>query len=163
VATDIFANPAWNNYSVLLAGTFGGTRPDFTTSGANSTDANEYDGTKGVAPNSLSTVVRGDSVGDDGLIPGDFDRSGDVSLGLDIFPVLPNLGMAGGWNQGDTDASGDVSLGLDIFPVLPNLGMSRTPPAVAAIGAVPEPASALLLLPAVAAGLAVRRRFVKLS
>lgn len=169
VGDDQFNNPDWDASSILVTGgTFGGTRPTFTSSTSNGitneTDANEWDGANGigVAAGNVTTVVRGDSVGDDGLLLGDRDRDGAVNTVADLLPILPNIGMnITGWENGDfvVSALGAVNVVEDILPMLPNIGQTRVPPAVAAVGAVPEPSTvALLITFAAGLGIAGRRR-----
>ena len=131
---------ARNNSSLIASGSWTGARPSIAV-----TELNVFSGTTAVLGTVGTVSVRGDSVGVDGLLLGDFDRNGNVSLGLDVIPILGNLGGSGGWAQGDTDGNGNISLGLDIIPILGNLGLSApSPAAVAAIGAVPEPSSIVL-------------------
>ncbi len=162
VADDLFAgnSPTWDNSALIASGAFGATRPSFlATSGSLAAGANELSGGAAVATTMGTMSVRGDGVATDGLLGGDRDRNGSVSLGLDIVPMLGNLGNPGGWDDGDFDGSGDVSLGLDIVPILGNLGLSATPPAVsAAVSSVPEPTSLVLAGSIALAVVGMRRR-----
>ena len=161
VADDLFPgnSPTWDNSALIASGTFGATRPSFVASaGTQNEGVNEFSGTDAVATTFGTQSVRGDGVDTDGLLAGDRDRNGTVSLGLDIVPMLGNLGNAGGWAEGDFDADGSVSLGLDVVPVLGNLGLSSTPPAVSGVGAVPEPTSLILCSMALALAGMRRRR-----
>jgi uncharacterized protein (TIGR03382 family) len=165
VATDPFGNAAWNGASVLASGTFGGSRPAFTTSGANSTDANTLASNSTTPPNNFAVdattstpKIRGDSVSADGLKNGDANRSGTVNSDDFNLLALNFGGTAGGtrtWDQGDFNDDGNVS-GADFALLQNNFGQPATAPQVAA---VPEPGTISLAI--AAAGLAVafsRRR-----
>lgn len=155
---DQFGNSAFDNYALIASGSFSGARPSF-----NGADGNELDGTSSPFTASddgaTTSSVRGDSVGTDGLIVGDLDRSGDVDLFGDTLTALGNVGLSpAGWDDGDFNDSGDVDLFGDVLTALGNVGMAWTPPAAAAAGAVPEPTSVMLLMfGAGALGLARRR------
>jgi hypothetical protein len=170
LAADPLRNTTWANSTLIMSGTFAGggnagnkfNRPNFVPSGANSTDGNVYNASGVAIDASVSTIVRGDSViplglntpATGGLLRGDTDRNGTVSLGLDIIPVVGGLNAPGGWAQGDFDGNGTVSLGLDIVPNLGNLNQTGPAP----ISAVPEPASASLAVMALLGMVACARR-----
>lgn len=169
VALDPLKNTGWNNATLLLSGTFGASRPAFTTSGANSTDANVFSSaTPGAAtPDAtVTTTVRGDSLntlnlespaGTEGLRIGDRNRDFAVNISTDILPALANIGATNqGWDQGDFNNSGTVNISTDILPALAQIGLPGLPPAVAA---VPEPASVGLALFGMAAMGIFRKRF----
>jgi hypothetical protein len=161
VASDPLKNAAFNNYAVLLSGTFGGTRPAFAAlSGGTITDGNVLTNTTpgtaaidaAIAAGNLK--VRGDSLGSlnlnaapgQGLRQGDINRNGVVNA--DDFNLLAlNFGQPTGnaWDRGDLNDSGTVN--ADDFNLLAlNFGQSGTPPAVAAaVSSVPEPAGLTLL------------------
>lgn len=159
VADDLFPgnSPAiWANNALLASGTFAGTRPAFlTNSGTLDAGANEFSGSNAVAATVGVWSVRGDSVATDGLVPGDFDRNGNVDLFGDVLTALGNVGVGTTWDEGDIDSSGSISLFDDVLPALNQVGNGTTPPA---IGAVPEPTTIVLLSLASAGLLAVRRK-----
>ncbi|MCH8840307.1 MAG: PEP-CTERM sorting domain-containing protein [Planctomycetes bacterium] len=138
--TDPFFNSFWDDASVIATGTIADltTRPTFVSAAANESFADPN------APIQAAMIgltnVRGDSVGVDGLLPGDANRSGTVN-GLDLADLATNFNLAGGWDEADFNDSGNVN-GLDLADLAANFNLSSTPPA---IGAVPEP-SALILL-----------------
>ena len=87
-------------------------------------------------------------------LPGDAVREGKVDIN-DLTIVLAHFGQTGmAWSQGDFTGSGTVDIN-DLTIVLAHFGQTAGAPGGArvAIGAVPEPAS-LLLLAAALAGLA---------
>jgi len=179
IAADPLKNANWNNVSAIFNGTFGATRPAFITVGANSTDANVFNaGTTTtplpaggvVAAGTVTTTVRGDSLGSlglntpagAGLLRGDVTRDFVVN-GNDLNLVLANFNGTGKtWDQGDvTDGlaghnEGKVD-GNDLNEILARFNQSSaaTPPAV---GAVPEPATMALAGLAAVGMLAARRR-----
>jgi hypothetical protein len=156
IPNDPFKNATWNNSALIASGTFGASRPAFTTVGANSTDANVLGGTgTGTAAINadVTLTVRGDSVTPDGLKRGDANR--DNIVNSDDFDRLAlNFGTGTTWDQGDFNDSGSVN--SDDFDQLAlNFGTSRTPPAVAA---VPEPASLALVAVGVCGLYFIRRK-----
>jgi hypothetical protein len=166
LASDPLNNAAWNNASVLVSGTFGATRPVFSSSGANSTDANEYDpgSNVGVAPGSLTTTVRGDSLNSlglespagAGLVAGDVNRDGVVNVSGDALTLVGFIGTGTTWDQGDINGDGVVNVSGDALTLVGNIGVGQIPPA---IGGVPEPSTIGLAGLAFAGfGLAMRRR-----
>ncbi len=91
------------------------------------------------------------------LEPGDANGDGRVDIN-DLTIVLSNFGQTGmAWSQGcmDGDPSGTVDMN-DLTIVLSNYGYGVT--AAAGVKAVPEPASLVLLLAALACLLATMRR-----
>ena len=91
------------------------------------------------------------------LEPGDANGDGRVDIN-DLTIVLSNFGQTGmAWSQGcmDGDPSGTVNMN-DLTIVLSNYGYGVT--AAAGVKAVPEPASLVLLLAALACLLATMRR-----
>ncbi len=162
-AADPLNNTNWDGAEVVVTGgTFGGTRPSFVTAGINTTEINVLSGGNAVAgtfatiDGVLSPTVRGDGVADDGLLSGDADRSGTVDF-LDLSALSSNFNAAVApgvaWASGDFDDSDMVDF-LDLSALSGNFNASSTPPAV---GAVPEPASAVLVLMGLAAA-GMRRR-----
>lgn len=150
---DPLHNSAWDDASVIATGSFLGSRP-LSVLGA----ATEYDPNSGAI--TLSSVtgddvnVRGDSVSFDGLSPGDVERDFDVDAD-DLAILLNFFGTSGRvWDEGNLEGA-DTDVDADDLAVLLNFfGTSQTPPA---IGAIPEPTSAVLALFA-ASLLGVRRR-----
>jgi hypothetical protein len=159
VAVDPLRNTAFNNYAVLLSGTFGATRPAFAPLSGNTVTGGSVLASTTVAntPSIAATIaaanlkVRGDSLAslglntpaNAGLIAGDANRSGQVTS--DDFDLLAfNFGKpnANTWGQGDFNDSGTVT--SDDFDVLAfNFG-KPAPPAPALAG-VPEPSSFALI------------------
>jgi hypothetical protein len=168
-ATDQFKNAAWDNNSVLITGTFGGTRPAFITAGANSSDGNLFAASAtATAPEPQNAVVdatttftvRGDSVATDGLKSGDANRDNKVDS-ADFNLLALNFGGTGKtWDQGDFNDSADGKVDSADFNLLAlNFGQSRpAPAAAAAVSAVPEPASLGLLAVSALGMFALRRR-----
>lgn len=148
---DLFASAAnsWDGSVLLASGSWTGARP--TLSGV---QANVYNGT-GAVPGTVGvTSVRGDSVGVDGLKPGDADRNGLVNS--DDFNLLAvNFGNAGtNWGQGNFDSvAGTNSDDFNLLAV--NFGSSSTAPPV---GAVPEPGAIALIGLGALSLLACRRK-----
>ena len=172
VAVDPLRNTAWNNSTLVMSGTFAGggnagnkfNRPEFSAG----SDGTVYTTTGTIpASNTISAVVRGDSLASKGLNTpanaglqlGDKDRSFGVNLNTDIFPALAFIGTGPGktWDQGDFNGDGQVNLNTDIFPSLANIGVAPVSPV--SVAAVPEPTSfALLGMVAGAATMLVRKR-----
>ena len=152
-ADDLFTNGTsasnWNNSALIASGSWTGARPTLV---AADIAANEFDGSGNAVAATLGTVsVRGDSVGVDGLKPGDANRDGRVNLS--DFAILSgnynNPSAAKTWDQGDFNGStgGVNEVNLSDFAILSgNYNQaSPSPAAVAAVGAVPEPASLVLV------------------
>jgi len=86
---------------------------------------------------------------------GDFDSDGDVD-GADFLVWQKGLGLSGSAQRMDGDANGDGNVnGADLAVWQAQFGPTA---AAAAVGAVPEPASAALVVLAIAGGLAPRRK-----
>ena len=90
--SDVFGDPAWDGADIIAwAGTFGAERPflGVVTGTGTSTYAAELDAAgppHAFVPATLGeVVVRGDSVGIDGLPYGDMNRSWDVDLFGDVL------------------------------------------------------------------------------
>jgi hypothetical protein len=174
VANDPLKNTAFNNYAVLLSGTFGGTRPAFAAlSGGTITDGNVLANTTlgtaaidaAIAAGNLK--VRGDSEvskglntpGNAGLFQGDANRDGSVT-GADFNILAFNFGdpaPVGGftWDQGDFNDDGIVS-GADFNALAFNFGDPSPPPP--AVSSVPEPTSLALVGLGALSFLGIRRR-----
>lgn len=156
VAVDPLKNAAFNNYAVLLSGTFGGTRPAFAPLvPATATDGNVLTNTTpgtaaidaAIAAGNLK--VRGDSLGTlnlnaapgQGLRGGDANRDGVVNQ-FDFSLLSANFNAAGTtWDQGNFNDTGGTDQ-FDFSILSANFNQSGTPPA---ISAVPEPAGAALM------------------
>jgi hypothetical protein len=162
VATDPLRNAAFNNYAVLLSGTFGATRPAFapttpdTTTGGSVLTSTTVANTPSIAATiaAANLKVRGDSEvskglntpATAGLFQGDANRDGSVT-GADFNILAFNFGdtpPAGGfgWDQGDFNDDGTVT-GADFNALAFRFG-DPSPPAPALAG-VPEPASVSLI------------------
>ena len=156
VPTDPLKNATYNNYAVLLSGTFAGTRPAFAAlSGGTITDGNVLASTvagtaaidAAIAAGNLK--VRGDSLGSlnlnaapgQGLRGGDANRDGVVNQ-FDFSLLSANFNQANTtWDQGNfNDAGGTDQFDFSILSA--NFNQAGTPPA---ISAVPEPAGLALL------------------
>ncbi len=177
VASDPLKNSAFNNYAVLLSGTFAGggnagnqfNRPAFSTAAGNVTSGNVLAsttlGTAAIAA-TVTTHVRGDNLntftfntpGTAGLRAGDSNR--DFAIGAaDLVNVTNNWGPAAGnrtWDQGDSNGDGNIGA-ADLVNVTNNWSPAGYTP-VPALAAVPEPTSLALGSLAVGLLLAARRR-----
>lgn len=183
VATDPLRNTAFNNYSVLLSGTFAGggnagnqfNRPRFapletgTITGGSVLASTTVANTPSIAATigAANLKVRGDSLFSfglntpptAGLRPGDANRDGAVGpadfalIGTNWNPSATNKG----WDTADFNSDGAV--GPADFALLGtgwNPGGSNfVPPALSAI---PEPSTLTSVLAACAAGVIARRR-----
>ncbi|MBX3426871.1 MAG: PEP-CTERM sorting domain-containing protein [Pirellulales bacterium] len=161
---DLFTNgstaSAWNNSSLIASGSWTGARPSIAV-----TELNVFSGTTPIAGTLGTVVTRGDSVGVDGLKPGDANRDGRVNLS--DFAILSanynNPAASKTWDQGDFNSSvgGVNEVNLSDFAILSAnyLQASPSPAASAAVGAVPEPASVgLVLVGLLGAAFASRRK-----
>ncbi len=161
-AVDDLRSSFWDHSALIASGAFGANgRPELISVGAN-----EF----GADPNSISPAtngtqsVRGDAAEvqgleatGTGLLLGDADRDGDVTI-ADFGILQVNFPLAPGsltWNQADFDSDGDVTIAdfglLQVtFPATP-----ASPPPITSN--VPEPSTIAMLC---VAGLAVvsRRR-----
>ena len=144
----------WDNSSRIASGTWTGARPTMAAAGI---QANEFNATGGAVLATIGTVsVRGDSVGVDGLKPGDANRSGAVDI--NDFNILADAFADAGtfnWDQGDFNGSGSVN--IDDFNLLADSFADPATPSPA-FAAVPEPASLVLLGAAAMAMVACKRR-----
>lgn len=166
---DVLTNTNWDGSDIVITGgTFGATRPSFTTAGINTTEVNVGTGpnptvaTFATIDGVLSPTVRGDGVATDSLPMGDYNRDGVVDLFNDVLIAYNGqcVGCNPGWDGGDSNSDGDVDLFNDVLAAYNNQGVSFPPwpPAIgAAAGAVPEPTT-LGLLSFALVGLAARRR-----
>ena len=145
--TDQFLNASWNNSALIASGSFSGSRPSFVgvdgniLGGANPNFTAADDG-------ATTSVVRGDGVATDGLKGGDANRDNIVNV-TDLGILATNWQLTGkGWNQGNFSGTNndDIVNVTDLGILATNWQLSRTPPVVAAVGAVPEPASIALLV-----------------
>lgn len=170
LAADPLRNAAWANATLLMSGTFagGGTaanqfnRPAF--SGA-TTDGNVFNAGGAAVDATISTVVRGDSVvsfglntpATGGLLYGDRNRNGTVGFTSDIDPAILSIGTGSGktWEDGDFNGNGSVGFTTDVDPAILNIGVAAPP---APIAAVPEPATAAMIVVGMGAVAAIRRR-----
>ena len=157
---DPLRNPVWDNASLIATGTIaGGVRPTALLAAANEEIGGNI---------TLATIgnfsVRGDaaeSLGIEaagtGLLAGDINRDGDVTTG-DLSVLLGNFNDppgSQGWADGDFTDDGDVATG-DLSLLLGNFNAPPTNPGPP-IGAVPEPASIVLLLAGAGFGLLRRK------
>ena len=134
---DLFPTSAnsWDNSALIASGTWTGARPTLGAMGANElVSGAATQATFGV------TSVRGDSVGVDGLLPGDANRDGKVTT-ADFSILSSNFNGSGGWDQGDFNSSGTITT-ADFSSLSSNFNGSATSPA---ISSVPEPSTVLLL------------------
>jgi hypothetical protein len=167
LTADPLRNATWANSALLVSGTFGATRPTF----AAGTEANVLGaataGTAAIAATSVTTTVRGDSLNTlglespagAGLLRGDLNRNGVVSLNGDALVSYNNIGQFAGvatWDQGDFNDTGTISLNGDALPAYNNIGVAAPP--APAVGAVPEPATIGLCAIAACGMLAAGRR-----
>jgi hypothetical protein len=164
VPTDPLKAPAYDNYSLLLSGTFTtATRPAFSTAAGQAAAANVLvsttPGTAAVAATTVTTHVRGDSLGSlnlnsvagAGLRGGDANRDGIVN-GFD-FSILssnfdpPNSTGTKTWYQGNFNSAAQNGRtdGFDFSILSANFSPPNGPGIPPTIGAVPEPAGAVLL------------------
>jgi hypothetical protein len=155
--SDPLNNAAWDDASVIATGSFAALRPVFVSASGNVTDVSDAISAAVIG----LTNVRGDSVTTDGLLPGDANRSGVVNS-ADLALLLANFNSTTGtWGQGNfndtTSSDGNVN-SADLALLLSNFNGSSTPPALAGVAGVPEPASVVLLLAGAGLGLVVRRR-----
>lgn len=162
---DLFGpNATYDNFALIMSGEFGSIRPSFGTfpdlgdPGSGGPTAGQNWATNAMAAGgALDTMVlgvRGDSVDDDGLLPGDADRNGVVD-NLDFGAVINNFFQSPrDWSQGDFNNDGVVD-NLDFGDVINNFFDTAPNPAFTA---VPEPASfALLAAAGMMLGLARKR------
>jgi hypothetical protein len=161
LAIDPFSDPAWNNAAVIATGTFGDTRPAFTTNLDTPPDV-----TKGnvlatktppffmAAAGTVTVVVR------DGLsvpLVGDYNDNGTVDAADYVVwrhtltqIVTPSSGADG--NGNGTIDNADYDVWRSHFGKTAGGGAG-----LVAIAAIPEPGTLVLLIPA-AAGCYLRRR-----
>ncbi len=157
VAVDPLRNPDFNNYAVLLSGTFGATLPSFapstggTITGGNVLASTTQPNVGAIGATTVTTRVRGDSLAslglntpaNAGLRAGDANRDGLVTS--DDFDLLAfNFGSATAntWGQGDFNDSGSVN-GDDFDLLAFNFGQPAPP--APALASVPEPSSFALI------------------
>jgi len=170
---DVLRNTTWDNAALLASGEFStATRPDFTTNGTSSTDANVFFSVaapiSAIAATAVTTTVRGDSLDTlllentvgTGLLAGDANRDGTVDIG-DFNLLAFGFNGAGTWDTGDFNSSGTKT--IDDFNLLAfNFNDSSVPPAISGLAAagVPEPGTLALASIAFASLLRLRRRDV---
>ena len=167
-ADDLYTNGSaasnWNNSALLASGSWTGARPTLTL-----VEANVWNGTAAVLGTNGTVAVRGDSTTADTLLPGDANRDGAVDLS--DFAILSGNylkpGLSKTWDQGDfnSTATGTNEVDLSDFAILSGkYNQKAAPPsntvvAVAAVGAVPEPASLVIAsLGVLGLGLGIRRK-----
>ncbi len=140
-ADDLFPTNSvfWDNSALIASGNWTGARPTLV---AADIAVNEFDGAGAAIAGTLGTVsVRGDSVGVDGLKPGDANRDGVVNT-LDFSLLSANFNnAAANWGQGNFNSVGGTNT-LDFSILSSNFNGTSPAPALAA---VPEPASLVLL------------------
>ncbi len=156
---DPLGNSVWDDATVIATGSFLDVRPLAVLAAATEIDPNGA-----IIGSSINTFnIRGDSLNtlglEDpngaGLLAGDTDRDNDVDI-ADLGTLAGSLaGGVGGWNDGDTDGDGDVDI-ADLGALAASLAVGSGTPA--AVGAVPEPTTALLALFGVAPWALRRRR-----
>jgi hypothetical protein len=158
VSVDISGTNMGNAVTLALGAFANGSTPAFAASGS---AANVFTAA-GTASNppavgsiqaaTVTTQVRNNSA----------TRAGDATLdkvvsGADLTRVIANFGTAAGtklWQEGDVTGDRQVS-GADLTRIIANFGQ---PPALAAAGAVPEPAAGCLAFLALGTLSALRRR-----
>lgn len=153
-ADDLFpANSvAWDNSALLASGSWTGARPTITL-----VNANEFNGASAaVLATNGDLKVRGDSVGVDGLKPGDANRDGLVNIN-DFSLLSSNYNKPGvkTWDNGDFNSSANVN--INDFSLL-SANYNKPGPVAPPIAAVPEPSSMVLVCAAAFAGLAYRSK-----
>ena len=130
--TDVLCDPAWDGADCLvMGGTFGAERPFFgiVAGAGTSTHAAELDAAgppHTFIPATLGqVVVRGDSVGMDGLPYGDITRDWMVDLFNDVLGIFNGqcVGCDPGWDGGDLNCDGNVTLFEDVLPAYNNQGV----------------------------------------
>jgi hypothetical protein len=137
---DLFTSNSvfWDNSALIASGSWTGARPTLV---AADILVNEFNGSGAAVAATLGTVsVRGDSVGVDGLKPGDANRDGVVNQ-FDVSTLAGNFGGSGKtWDTADFNSDGIVNQ-FDVSALAGNFNQVSPPPA---ISAVPEPTSAIL-------------------
>ena len=169
IVSDVLKNATWNGASLLASGNFGATRPGFSAVAAEVAGGNTMDVPlpKAAVAANVTTTVRGDSLislglntpATAGLRPGDANRDFSVSF-ADFSALQANYNQAPGtkgWDQGDFNNDGNVSF-ADFSALQANYNQTSPAPTVAALAAVPEPASMALVAMAFGGALCVRRR-----
>lgn len=140
-ADDLFTSNSvfWDNSALIASGSWTGARPTLV---AADIAVNEFNGSGAAVAGTLGTVsVRGDSVGVDGLKPGDANRDGVVNQ-LDFSILAANFnGNPKTWDQGNFNSVTGTNQ-LDFSILAANFNTSAPAPPIAA---VPEPATAALL------------------
>ncbi|MBX3434537.1 MAG: hypothetical protein KF847_14545 [Pirellulales bacterium] len=154
---DLFTNgstaSAWNNSSLIASGSWTGARPSIAV-----TELNVFSGTTAVAGTVGTVVTRGDSVGVDGLRPGDANRDGRVNQ-LDVSILASNFnGTSKTWDTADFNSTGNVNQ-LDVSILAGNFNTAApSPAAVAAVASVPEPSAIMICALMGLVGLGVRAK-----
>lgn len=138
---DLFTSNSvfWDNSALIASGSWTGARPTLV---AADILVNEFNGSGAAVAATLGTVsVRGDSVGVDGMKPGDANRDGVVNQ-LDFSILAANFNQPNTtWNQGNFNSATGTNQ-LDFSILAANFNQSAPAPAIAA---VPEPATIALL------------------
>lgn len=159
-AVDPLFNAIWNNSALIATGTFGAVRPVIVSSASNVHTAASLAGTGAAITDLIGlSPVRGDGVATDGLLEGDANRdwtvnSSDLGLLLNSFNSTTGTWDQGNFNNTAGAPNTDVN-SADLGLLLNNFNGSAPVPAV---GAVPEPSSAVLLLMASASLACATRR-----